>query len=271
MRNHTSCLLPSESFLGKDREKKKVCTSSSGEGESGCQWTDSATDHDTSSIDNVVEGSANNRMCSRRHPMHLTTKKREMQRRGIGMGISLTDEALADHDRSAHLSCQACPIGYGLVFPDCRPFVPRLQLEDAGLSYGPPNSICPSYTTLNSLTPSELEQLADLPVDYQHLMSRRAKLVSEGTEKENNQKSRRDSGKIKATKEKRNKKAQVADIPPLPSYSNVSHCIHKTTACFEVGKQTPSHTPSLKFHPEPLGKKESIERTSRVQSKDAGA
>ena len=190
----------------------------------------------------MVEDAPNDYMCPRRRPLRLPTTKQGMQKKGTRVGISLTDQALADHDRSAHLLCRTRSISYGLVFPDCRPFVPRLQLEDAGLSYGPPNSVCPSYTTLNSLTPSELEQLADLPVDYQHLMSRRAKLVSEGTEKANNQKHRGDLGEIKATKGKHNKKAQVSEIHPLPSYRNVSHCIHKTTACFEVGRRTTSHT-----------------------------
>lgn len=111
---------------------------------------------------------------------------------------------------------------------DCRPFIPPLHLVDAGLSYGPPNCVVPSYMSLDSLSCSELEQMADLPVNHEYYKKRGTFAV-----KDTAPKGRRHAADMSPLKLKREKSVWAA-LTAIPSYRNVSHCIHKTTVSFEV-------------------------------------
>lgn len=204
-----------ESFPGCDGAKKRITTSSYGSADFVCELVDVMTDCDASSC-NFYEDSPKDHFTTNRTPKRLTggkgSKTQTSLRKRDGRD-SLTDNNLAEHDHS------------------CRPFVPPLQLEMAGLSYGPPNFVCPAYDSLDSLSFAELEQMADLPVN--HPLYRKAK--SDDDDPEWN--GLRFGAHINPLKQKTKRDTFVIPSHYVPSYRNVSHNIHKTTAAFEASKK----------------------------------
>lgn len=220
-----------ESYPGCDGEKKRITTSSYGSADFACQLVDFMSDCD-SSLCNFYEDSPKDhftnpvprRTTAGKGPKPLSSLKKSDD------GDSLTDSNLAEHENN------------------CRPFVPPLQLEMVGLSFGPPNFVCPSYDSLDSLSVAELEQMADLPVDHPHY--RKARSYDEDPERNG----LRFGAHINPLKLKTEREPFVIPSHYVPSYRNVSHNLHKTTAAFEASKR------ALKEHQEKKARMSMLEK-----------